>query len=59
MGLRDRIARAGMFPNMGEIRGELDQKFSELVTELRALRNEVVLVQQAIREVGTRKEPPA
>jgi hypothetical protein len=38
VGFRDRIARAGMFPNMGEIRGELDAKFDELVTELRAIR---------------------
>ena len=28
-----------MFPNMGEIRGELDAKFEELVTELRAIRS--------------------
>lgn len=38
MRFRDRLSRAGMFPNMGEIRAELDTKFEELVTELRAIR---------------------
>lgn len=40
MPFRERIQRMGFgIPNMGEIRGELDAKFEELVTELRAIRS--------------------
>lgn len=55
MAIRDRLQKMGMFPNVGEITGMLDERFNTLLLELRAIHG---VLDQILLELRTRGGVP-